>query len=213
MKMRRMTSAAMWCALALVGMSLVGCGGGAEPDTPSETMPFEASALTGVWLSERCEVGQGADGSNFYFQREFTLTATTWAIAFTIYGDDACSVRLTTAQVSGPYMLGAKAQGLEGTRLGDFSGSVKTVTGYEQGFADFLASSGCGPQVWDLGVAQDVSQTGCAPLGLDSVEECPVEFDLVKLEGDKLYFGDRSMGMCDASKRTSTLQTVAVVKQ
>lgn len=186
-----------------VGMVLSACG---------SAYPFEAADLVGTWASPSCEVGTGGDGSSFYYTRTFTMTETTWSIDFTLFGDDSCGYKLSTATIAGPFELLELVEGLEGTRQGNFDGTTKTLVANDQGMADYFGMSGCGTEAWTVGTAQDVGGTGCAPLGLDSIEECPTEFDIVKLEGNNLYFGDRSNGMCDESKRTSKLQTVPVVK-
>lgn len=188
--------------LALLGMTA--CG-------PS--MPFEAADLAGSWVSPSCEVGTGADGSSFYYTRSFTFTDATWTIDFVLFEDTACSYKLSTATIAGPYTLLDLVEDLEGTRQGNFERDTLTVTAHDQGMADYFASTGCGSATWSLDSAQDVSGTGCAPLGLENTTDCPTEFDIVKLDGSSLYFGDRSTGMCDESKRTHVLQTVPVVKQ
>lgn len=190
--------------LLLLGGMLSGCG---------TSYPFEAADLVGTWKSAVCEVGTGADGSSFYYTRTFALTESTWSIDFTLFGDDACGYKLSTATISGPFELLDLVEGLEGTRQGNFDGASKQLVAHVQDMADYFAASGCGSSTWTVEEAQDVGATGCAPLGLDSVEECPTEFDIVRLDGTNLYFGDRSNGMCDEANRTNKLQTVAVVKQ
>lgn len=191
-------------ALLMVGaVGLTGCSANA----------FESEDLVGTWKSASCEVGTGADGSAFYYTREFKLTGSDWTIDFTLFGDEACGYKLSTATIAGPYELLEAVEGLEGTRQGNFSGESKSLVAYDQGMADYFTASGCGTAAWTVGASQDVGATGCAPLGLDAIDDCPTEFDIVKLDGDNLFFGDRSHGMCDEANRTSSLQTVPVVRQ
>lgn len=183
-------------------LGLTGCG-------PA----FDAADLAGTWKSPTCEVGTGADGSAFYYTRAFGFTEDTWTIDFTLFGDDACSYKLSTATIAGPFELADSVEGLEDTRQGNFSRSSVTLVAYDQGMADYFGASGCGTEAWTVGTSQDISTTGCAPLGAEPIADCPTEFDIVKLDGDNLYFGDRSHGMCDEVHRTSVLQTVPVVRQ
>lgn len=79
--------------------------------------------------------------------------------------------------------------------------------------ADDFAASGCGTEACTLGASQDISTTGCAPLGAEPVSKCPTAFDIVKLDGEPLFLGDRSHGICDEANRPSVLQSVPVLRQ
>lgn len=197
-------SAFGWSGLATVGVLLSACG-------PS--YPFESAELVGSWKSPSCEVGTGADGSSFYYTRNFTLTESSWTIDFVLFGDDACSYKLSTATIAGAFELLEVVEALPGTRQGNFERETLTLVAHDETMAGYFEASGCGGSGWTLEQAQDISATGCAPLGLESSSACPTEFDIVKLDGESLYFGDRSGGMCDEAKRTGVLQTVPVVKQ
>lgn len=187
----------------------IGCGDTTQ-DVPETS--FEQSKLAGQWHSPDCETG-GAPGSEFYYKRAFDLTSKTWAIDFTLYTDNTCATASSTASISGPFEVLTASEQVDNAWLANFTGSTKTLIAFDAGTAGFFESVGCGEGAWTVNEAKDISKTGCAPLGLDPVEECPVEYDLIRLDGDKLFFGDRSNGMCDDAKRTNTLQTVPVVKQ
>lgn len=200
---RRMTSKRV-SGLLLVGGLLGGCG---------PAIPFEAQELVGTWNSPSCEVGTGADGSTFYYTRHFTFTETTWNIDFVLYGEETCGYMLSTATISGPFSLLDPVEALPGTREGDFSRETLTLVAHDASMADYFAASGCGTSTWAVEQEQDITGTGCMPLGLESSTSCPTEYDIVKLDGTNLYFGDRSNGMCNAEARVEVLQTVPVVRE
>ncbi len=64
-----------------------------------------------------------------------------------------------------------------------------------------------------MGVEQDVSDTGCLTLGLD-LKNKATEYDIVKREGDKLYYGARptdGSGLDSVEKRPTALQVPLVL--
>lgn len=187
--------------LGLTGI-LAGCG-----------VPFHEKDLVGQWNSPSCESATGGDGNPYYYTRSFDLTEESWSIDFVLFGDSACTVKLSTATIGGAYELLENSETVEGARLADFQREILTVTAHTADMAGYFESSGCGTGTWSVDVSMDVASTGCAPLGLEANTTCPTEFDLVKLEGDSLYFGDRSAGMCDEAKRTTSVQSVPVVRQ
>ena len=153
--------------------------------------------LAGRWTSPTCE----DIGNDLYLTREFELSDTLWSIDFTLYADEACTVGLAQGRNEGIYNLGAEsADGREG----NFGFSKKHYTPLVADFVTAFDDAGCGSAPWELGVEQDISSTGCPATGTPPIVNCPVEYDLVKLEDDLLYFGERSGGMCDADNRTNT---------
>ena len=198
--------------LAMAACVAMGFGCGAQVEEGGGEDALRTSDLAGTWASPSCEVG-GAPGSEFYYERLFTLTETTWALDFTLYTDADCATAGSMATITGPYTLGEGSDTIEGAHVADFTNGTKTLTAFDAGTAGFFEGSGCGEGAWVVGEAKDISQTGCAPLGVEAIDDCPVEYDLIRLEGDELFFGDRSAGMCDPGARTGALQTVPVVLQ
>ena len=82
--------------------------------------------------------------------------------------------------------------------------------------ANYLNSSAagtCGTQPFAVNVEQDTSFTGCLALGLD-LKNKNVEYDIVKREGDKLYYGARpadGSGLDAPAKRPTALQVPVVL--
>ena len=59
---------------------------------------------------------------------------------------------------------------------------------------------------------QDVTEKGCIGVA-HPVAECPEEFDVVSIDGDELYFGERVTDMCKEEGRPAALSPYAVFKQ
>jgi len=186
--------------------------GGDTADTASE-VPFSADDIAGTWKSVACEAAVGADGSPLYLLRTGTLTATEWAMHVEVYADDACSYGLVNADLGGTHTLGAVSDTLDATRLADFARATASATALDATMAGYLDAFACGDAAWEVGVAQDVGAEGCALLGIESLSACPVEYDLVHLDGALVYLGDRGGGMCDEANRTTALSTNALQRQ
>jgi len=67
--------------------------------------------------------------------------------------------------------------------------------------------------MWGLDTPQDVSKTGC--LSFRSIDACPIEYDIVSVQGDSLQLGLRSgdADICSAEKRPQELSLDALTRQ
>jgi hypothetical protein len=95
--------------------------------------------------------------------------------------------------VSGPYTFVRPSTAVPGAVEADFAFTDMKITPHTPEFAGFLNSGApgtCGPAEWKVNVAQSVKPTdGCAVIGVKLSEY--KEYDLVKVDGDKLYYGAR----------------------
>lgn len=187
----------------LAAFFLVACG--ADPKTPAA-----AQMLAGHWTSAACETA----GQN-HFKRDFTMTDATWSLAFELYADDQCTQKIAVVDIGGGYSIGAASQTVAGANDAEFDFGTRTVTPLAQPFADFLGQSKCGNGTWTVGGKQDILAAGCAPIGAYPLAMCKADFDVVKVDGTRLYFGNRPADndMCTADKRPKALTSAAVVKQ
>ena len=145
---------------------------------------FTSKDLIGRWVSASVE-----NYGQFYGKREFVLTERAWAISFNAFGDDKASVPLWTLRVEGTYVLGQAHPKVAGARYADFAGSAKYITAYTD---EFLKTFSNGAS-WKKNTEYEFSRTGAG--FFPSVEAGPVEYDLVKLEGNTLFLGDRSVDL------------------
>ncbi len=181
-----------------------GVGSGDSGDERGQEHSNLTSAdLVGDWTSSGCEAYDDGNGGQNYLTRSFSLTETRWALDFTIYGDPDCSFGLFTAEIEGPYTLGDPAS-VEGATNGDFGFSTNVWTPLVEDLALAFEQSGCASGAWEVGVGQDVGATGCIGVA-QPIAVCPVEYDIVKLDGNDLYFGARVTNMCEESGRPTSL--------
>jgi hypothetical protein len=155
-----------------------------------------AKDLIGRWVSPSPEPMPMPDGNTLYNLRDFILTEKAWAMLFTAYGDPGATFKLFTLRIEGTYNLGAASTDVPGARNADFHFAGRYLTANAQPMLDMFKGAKAGDGNWQLGVEQDVSKTGC--LFIPSVAQAPVEYDLVRRDGDNLFFGDRSADLTKA---------------
>jgi hypothetical protein len=157
-----------------------------------------------------CLPSPQADGSTQYNRLDFVLGEADWAVDFVVHADAACSTRLVTVHIDGPYELGSAREDLPGVHEGRFGFAHKTITPHVQPLADALSSMGCGAAPWGVDQTEDVLEGGCPAFGQYPLARCSADHDLVKLEGGRLQFGARPADndMCTPEKRPAALNPV-----
>ena len=142
---------------------------------------LRARDLIGRWASPAPEnLGQ------IYGTRAFVMTERAWALEFRAFADAAGQVGLFALRVEGTYALLGASRAVPGATEANFRFGRRYLTASASG-AGLFAPSGC---ALEPGVERDVSADGCG--FVPSVRAAPVEYDLVRLDGDRLFFGDRS---------------------
>lgn len=177
--------------------------GGAGPLTPAE--------LVGQWVSGACEAYPNGMGGENYLTRDFTLTESTWSLLLTIFADAGCTTPFFVVEIDGPYTLGAASAAVPGATEGDFGFASIVWTAKLQQAADLFTMSGCGAEPWAVDVPQDVGGTGCIGIA-HPIAECPTDHDIVAIDGDQLFFGERVTDMCKPEGRPTALNTYPVIK-
>jgi hypothetical protein len=167
------------------------------------SMTTLAADVSGKWKSEGAEdMGNGA-----FATREFTLTGKTWELVFTIWADKDLKMPLVAMNFSGPWKETGDSKGVPGAREATFEFNKKAITLKAKDAAKGFGMDACGLEV---GKAKDVSKSGCSFVA--PVEKYGKEFDLIKRDGDKLFFGarpaDGNMGSED--KRPTNLGAALV---
>lgn len=173
--------------------------------------------ITGTWKSEVCESFPNADGSKTYYTRTFINDQARWSIDFSTFGSDSCAAaaKLLTVHIEGPYRIGKVSTKVPGATEADFDFDKRAVTPHNAGALSWLnAQKVCGYSDWKVGQAKDIQQNGCLPLGSHPISTCKGEKDLVKVDGNKLWFGKRpaDSDLCTEGKRPQALSAVAVLK-
>lgn len=172
--------------------------------------------LTGHWVSAAVETRPSGSGGNLYLRRDFKTTATTSAAMFSFFADAAGTQPTVVVWLNGPYTLSAPWDPVPGSYAGEFTFTELKITPKSQAFVDLLNGSApgtCGAS-WKLGMEQTLTGTaGCLTLGID-LKNKSVEYDIVKREGDRLYYGARpadGTGLDTKEKRPTALQVPVVL--
>jgi hypothetical protein len=191
------------------GATDTGAAGGTPEDTGAPILT--GAELEGVWSSSACEAYDDGNGGTNHLTRTFSLTPERWALDVTVYGDPDCTFGLFDIAIEGPYTLGGEAV-VAGATNGDFAFASNRWTALAEDMVGVFDQAGCGAGGWEVGVPQDVTATGCIGVA-HPVADCPVEFDIVALDGDELYFGARVTDMCVEEGRPTALGPYPVVRQ
>lgn len=169
-------------------------------------------AFPGHWTSPTVETRPGSDGSPLYVKRDFVNGPQRSVAWLFFYRDPEGTQRALTIHLEGPYTIGQPSSAVPGAFEADFHFDVVKLTAHNEFFLTLLnsaAAGSCGNEPFQLDVEQDVTEThGCLPLGLNLINRGS-EYDLVKVEGDRLYYGARpgdGSGLDRPEKRPTTLQ-------
>jgi hypothetical protein len=176
-------------------------------------------SIRGHWVSIDVEKRPGANGSTLYLRRDFTSDDHRSNARLMFYSDPEGTHRSLTIHLAGPYTIGKPSMAVPGAYEGDFHFDTAKLTVHNEFFLNLLsgASAGtCGNEPWVIDVEQDVTMThGCLPLGLDLMQR-GAEYDIIKAEGDKLYYGARpadGSGLDAPEKRPTALQVPLIKKE
>jgi Adenomatosis polyposis coli down-regulated 1 len=172
-----------------------------------------AISIAGIWESERCDV-QDRNGRKTSSRSIFVFLDAEWALEFTQYSDAACTTPSLRAFFNGRYRITEPSSALAGAHHATFGFSVKRLTLYDDGLLAQANRGGCGTRTWTRGREEDVSSTGC--LWVVPISACREEFDLVKLEGERLLLGERPAAgtdLCRADRRARALRSLPLVRQ
>jgi hypothetical protein len=174
---------------------------------PVSAEPLSAEALaslSGTWASSAPEPWYGGFGT-----REFVFTGGQWQLIFTHALDRDMTQRTFQFRTGGDYRVGAA--GPEGSFATDFDEDWKHLTLFltDPAMVTAFGMSECG---LTANLEADISETGCA--AWRPVEVCGTDHDILKVEGDAMFFGVRPADndMCSPDKRPTALLP-AVVRQ
>ncbi len=140
--------------------------------------------LSGAWRSAKAE--DRKDGS--YEFREFLFTPKTWTGSITRFADRDRKRPLFTFTAVGTYTVNESSHKVKGANHAAFRFLKKELTLLTSD-VNVIKRLGFVPCGLIPGLAKDISVTGCS--FFRSVDEYPVEYDLVRRDGNTLSFGAR----------------------
>ncbi len=200
-------------SILTLGLCLLGPAACTEAEPAPEADATLAPAdLVGEWRSGECEAYPDGMGGMNYLQRNFTLDESEWHLDLDLYGDPECSFALFSAEISGPYALLGESEAVPGATEGNFDFASIVWTAHFEDMATLFTDSGCGSAPWVVGEPQDVSATGCIGVA-HPISECATDHDIVSIDGDELFFGERVTDMCEVAGRPTALNTYPVIRQ
>lgn len=161
----------------------------------------EAPVLDGHWISAAPEnMGQ------MYATRDFTFDGDAWSVTFRAFGDAAATVPLFTLDVGGAYRIGGASATVPGAYEGIFPATRRSITADSEAGVGLFADMGC---TLSLGQAQDLVDEGCG--FVPPLMQAMGEYDLVSIQGERFFFGDRSGDLTKA--RPTALTPFPLVKK
>lgn len=158
--------------------------------------------LQGTWASAGCEEVPASAGGASYLKRAYVFTEDHWRLDLRFHEDSACARESFGIDVEGGYELGPKLMEPRTATEARFSIERVRLTPRHIDAAVAFGEAFCGAEPWVVGQGQDISRTGC--LGIPSVDECPMEYDIVSVRRGMLWHGDRSQGLCDPLRLPTT---------
>jgi hypothetical protein len=169
-----------------------------------------APDIRGVWEHATCQV-QERDGKPSGSRSLFAIFDREWGLAFTQYGDADCRTPIMTAVFRGTYESTKPSPRVPGAFEATFRFSYKGVVAHDSALVARLNTGLCGDRQWKPGVEQDVTSTGC--MTIESASACPQEYDLVSMQGEELFLGERPRpgeNICVEDRRPQRLRTVSL---
>lgn len=120
--------------------------------------------------------------------REFRFTPKTWTLMFTHYADGELKQPVFTVVAEGTYTINEMSRKVKNAYNAAFRFEKRTLTlrTADPGAVRRLGLGGCGLAPGEI---KDISHIGCS--FFRSVEESPVDYDLVSQEGETLFLGAR----------------------
>jgi hypothetical protein len=167
----------------------------------------------GVWESERCVV-QERGGTRTGSKSIFIFLEHDWAIEFVQFADLQCQRPTMKTFFAGQYQITRPSAVVAGAHEATFGFSHKAVTLYNDTLLAEANRGLCGPHKWERGQPQDVSATGC--LWVTPVSAYPKEFDLVKVEKNRLFLGERPQprqDLCNEDHRAQKLRSLPLIRR
>ena len=176
--------------LVLLGLLLLSVA--TQAQTPS---------LVGHWYSEQVE-----NYGNVFATREFRFTQQEWFVIYRTFADKSGKQPLFTINVTGVYVLGDKSAKVAGAYEGIFPALHRSITAESAAGKALFAQQGCELK---LGLALSLVNTGCG--FVPGIMQAMGEYDLVAVQANKIYFGERAGDLTKA--RPDKLTTYPVVRQ
>lgn len=169
--------------------------------------------IRGTWSSIACEPTPGGNDRMIGLKRTYELTGGEWKTRVDYFIEPECKTPTFSFELKGAYELGDTSSEIEGATHGEYNITSIELTPHLAEVAQVFEQSKCGNTQWEVGTAKPVGDTGC--LGFTpKISDCPILFNVVKRDGDSLYFADnvQGQGLCKRGEWPKTLNPAALKK-
>lgn len=182
-------------ALVLPATAASGDAGERQSDTAApvrmsatpEMQALRKADLLGRWANPDCARAEGPAP----VRRSFALTRARWNIDVVRYADASCTTQVLEVSIGGAWQLGELSGDVPGATEAVFEFDRVALTPLSPQALTALTAAreeaACGSRPWRVGQRQDITARGC-----DALIELPRrEYDLVRLDGERLLLGGR----------------------
>lgn len=202
-------------ALALLfAPALVHCTGAVEPEqeaassesSSADELVEEPSLTFGTWISPTCET---VDDTTFQL-RTYRIAANGVFADWKRFSSPSCEAgsELMTLRMGGSSKIDRVSRTLAFTAEIRVFIDEKAIVPLSQAGIERLQQE-CARDDWRVGSERDVTREGCGAI-LPAREACPIEYDLMRLRGRQLFFGDRGAPLCTEATRPTELSVWSV---
>ncbi|MBL9108143.1 MAG: hypothetical protein JNM74_02685 [Myxococcales bacterium] len=194
-------------ALVLPFLVLLGACSAAVEEEPTtsgsseDDLTKEPSLTFGTWKSVTCEP---VDADTFQL-RTYRIAANGVFADWKRYASPTCAAgtELMTVRMGGSSTVDRLSRVVEHAAEIRVFIDEKAIVPLSSAGLERLAKA-CPSAQWTLGKERDVTTAGCGAI-VPARAACPVEYDLMRLRGGRLYFGDRSAPLCTEATRPKKL--------
>jgi hypothetical protein len=175
--------------------------GGKSPDNNEKIIPTE---LEGTWKTV-CRANE-TDSDLIVFK----FSGNSWDITAASFTDTVCNDARQTQNFGGTFEIGGDVNGLEGAKEINFTFNKFQMTLHAQEYVDYYSSS--------LGITTAIDEPfSVLGVNLDGflINDGDTMYEIFKIDGDNLYFGDGSCdGPCKSeAERPTVLDTEFATKE
>ena len=177
--------------LLVAAQSIFSC----KPKDNEQTETFHQN-LIGYWESDELE----KEGDSYSY-RQLELSEESWQLEVMVYQDKDGHKPLFELEFEGTYEITEPSPVKEGSFNGTYNVDSKhlTLLTQDEGVISSLGFDTCG---LEYGKRIDVAQ-GCS--FIESIAQCPTDYDLITLKNGMLYRGKRLENMCEPEGRPTEL--------
>ncbi len=180
----------------------------AAPPAADAATPPSSPSITGTWRTG-CSP-QTNNGQTTYAISEISEKAGVPRFTYTVFADPACTTKFLSIGNESRRTVGKPVAGVPGAFELDVAFQKLFAVAHNPAAAAQLRSASCGTGDFVVDEEKEVSQSGC--LFFQPISACGFDYDIVKVDGDKLYNGARSGDQCVIAGRPKSLNAYFFAK-